>query len=196
MKRPTTMTHLPHCPRDAGLSARCQAACSPRPCAVPLVIVATLALCWGRAAFGVERSGAPRAASPAIMPTTWRRRLRPRDGLTALHSTFQAAQVPTATLGPAGTCRGPTRPDGHHNPSSFDQAGTGHDSRGTAGHVTPGQDGHKRSIEPQVSGHMTPSVILDVEELTGQEHHLPRRLRRLGHEDSGRPPRSSPRQET
>jgi len=35
------------------------------------VIVATLALGWGRAAFGVERSGAPRAASPAIMPTTW-----------------------------------------------------------------------------------------------------------------------------
>jgi hypothetical protein len=30
------------------------------------VIVASLALCWGRAGFGVERSGAPRPASPAI----------------------------------------------------------------------------------------------------------------------------------
>ena len=58
------------------------------------------------------------------------------------------------------------RPDGHHDPSSFDQAGTGHDSRGIAGARDPGQDGHKRSIEPQVSGHMTPSVILDVEGVT------------------------------
>jgi hypothetical protein len=59
-----------------------------------------------------------------------------------------------------------TRPDDHHDPSSFGPAGTvtGH-SRGTAHRAEAVSNGHGRSIKPQVNGHMAPAAILDVEEV-------------------------------
>jgi hypothetical protein len=98
----------------------------------------------------------PPGAVACVLGAVWRRSARPSRQRKSL-------PPPSARRARAADS---TRPDGHHDPSSFDQAGTGHDSRGTAGARDPGQDGHKRSIEPQVSGHVTPSAILDVEGIT------------------------------
>jgi hypothetical protein len=56
------------------------------------------------------------------------------------------------------------RPDDHHDPSSFDPAGTvtGH-NRGTEHRTKAVANGHERSIEPQVNGQMASPVMLDVE---------------------------------
>jgi hypothetical protein len=64
-----------------------------------------------------------------------------------------------------------TRPDGHHDPSSFDLAcmvtrhGVLGHSRGTEHRVQAVPNGHQRSIKPQVNGQMARSTILDVEEI-------------------------------